>query len=85
MRTIISFAALFLSAAFVQLSSGALSPLDALAGKMKTGWMKGLKLPAMDLRTLDSMRASMRKRRAALAKGKALGQRGELDRRPYPM
>ncbi|MGB0504892.1 MAG: MFS transporter [Pikeienuella sp.] len=32
MRTIISFAALFLSAAFVQLSSGALSPLDALAG-----------------------------------------------------
>jgi MFS family permease len=34
MRTIISFAALFLSAAFVQLSSGALAPLDALAGTM---------------------------------------------------
>lgn len=32
MRTLISFAALFLSVALVQLSSGALGPLDALAG-----------------------------------------------------
>lgn len=32
MRTLISFAALFVSIAFVQLGSGALGPLDALAG-----------------------------------------------------
>jgi MFS family permease len=32
MRTLISFAALFLSVAFVQLGSGSLAPLDALAG-----------------------------------------------------
>lgn len=32
MRLLISFAALFLSIAFLQLSSGALSPLDALSG-----------------------------------------------------
>lgn len=32
MRTLISFAALFLSVAFVQLGSGSLGPLDALAG-----------------------------------------------------
>ncbi|MFV0475959.1 MAG: hypothetical protein ACK5MQ_17410, partial [Pikeienuella sp.] len=32
MRTLVSFAALFLSIAFVQLGSGSLGPLDALAG-----------------------------------------------------
>lgn len=35
MRTLISFAALFLSVAFVQLGSGSLGPLDALAGAAK--------------------------------------------------
>lgn len=32
MRTLVSFAALFLSIAFVQLNSGSLGPVDALAG-----------------------------------------------------
>ena len=32
MRTLLSFAALFLSIALLQLSSGAISPLDALSG-----------------------------------------------------
>jgi len=37
MRTLISFAALFLSVALLQLSSGAISPLDALGG-LKVGF-----------------------------------------------
>ncbi len=37
MRTLISFAALFLSVALLQLSSGAISPLDALGG-LKSGF-----------------------------------------------
>jgi hypothetical protein len=35
MRTLITFAALFISALLVQLGSGTLGPLDALAGSVR--------------------------------------------------
>jgi hypothetical protein len=52
--------------------------VDQMAGQMQLGWVKAAakKLPALDWRTFDTLRSSVRQRSAALSSSNLLGSNG---------